>query len=164
MKFVSPLVCLLPRLSFFFILYHVFPPFIISPPGGLFLYVAYHHLFIWHTFYCYYNIVSFLFGSMNCVCIQYINTHPSVALTGGKKIPYHCLLGTIEFDNVSFSYPTRPGQVKYSCMCHRGNIHAILTNSHKSHIEAKGLEKLHFLLVNKVLKSCIYTLKSACHI
>ncbi|NXN12176.1 ABCB8 protein, partial [Indicator maculatus] len=34
---------------------------------------------------------------------------PSVGLRGGGTIPYHSLLGRIQFHRVCFSYPTRPG-------------------------------------------------------
>lgn len=42
---------------------------------------------------------------------QYIKLEPSIPLKGGKIIPYHTLMGNIEFRNVSFAYPTRPDQV-----------------------------------------------------
>lgn len=32
-------------------------------------------------------------------------------ITGGKKIPYHSLVGDVTFNNVTFAYPTRPQQV-----------------------------------------------------
>lgn len=32
-------------------------------------------------------------------------------IKGGKKIPYHELMGNIEFADVTFSYPTRPEAV-----------------------------------------------------
>ena len=32
-------------------------------------------------------------------------------MTGGKKIPYHSMIGDIEFKDVNFSYPTRPDHV-----------------------------------------------------
>lgn len=35
---------------------------------------------------------------------------PSIPLNAGSTIPYHSLLGDIEFCNVSFAYPTRPEQ------------------------------------------------------
>ncbi|XP_047474458.1 mitochondrial potassium channel ATP-binding subunit-like isoform X2 [Penaeus chinensis] len=41
---------------------------------------------------------------------QYIKLQPSIPLKGGKIIPYHTLMGNIEFRNVSFAYPTRPDQ------------------------------------------------------
>ena len=42
---------------------------------------------------------------------EYINWHPTIRTSGGKKIPYHSFFGDIEFRNVSFTYPTRPEQV-----------------------------------------------------
>lgn len=42
---------------------------------------------------------------------QYVKLQPTIPLKGGKVIPYHSLMGNIEFKNVSFSYPTRPDQV-----------------------------------------------------
>ena len=42
---------------------------------------------------------------------QFINLKSSVDLKEGKVIPFHSLVGNIEFNNVTFSYPTRPGQV-----------------------------------------------------
>lgn len=42
---------------------------------------------------------------------EYINWEPSIPTSGGKTIPYHSFFGDIEFDNVSFTYPTRPEQV-----------------------------------------------------
>lgn len=41
---------------------------------------------------------------------EYININPTIPVKGGKIIPYHTLMGNIEFKNVSFSYPTRPEQ------------------------------------------------------
>ncbi|XP_054278563.1 mitochondrial potassium channel ATP-binding subunit-like [Macrosteles quadrilineatus] len=42
---------------------------------------------------------------------EYINTEEKIPLSGGKKIPFHSLVADVEFDNVTFSYPTRPQQV-----------------------------------------------------
>uniref|UniRef100_A0A914UQN7 Mitochondrial potassium channel ATP-binding subunit n=1 Tax=Plectus sambesii TaxID=2011161 RepID=A0A914UQN7_9BILA len=42
---------------------------------------------------------------------EFIHLQPTIPLKGGKRIPHHALLGTIKFDNVCFTYPTRPGQV-----------------------------------------------------
>lgn len=58
--------------------------------------------------------MSILFGTMvrggaaGARVFEYINTSPSIPLTGGKKIPYHTLMGSIQFTDVTFSYPTRP--------------------------------------------------------
>jgi len=35
---------------------------------------------------------------------------PSIATTGGQIIPYHSLAGSVEFNSVNFTYPTRPHQ------------------------------------------------------
>ncbi|XP_063225021.1 mitochondrial potassium channel ATP-binding subunit [Bacillus rossius redtenbacheri] len=42
---------------------------------------------------------------------QFMNLQPTMPLTGGKVIPYHSLMADVEFKNVTFAYPTRPGQV-----------------------------------------------------
>ncbi|XP_068082145.1 mitochondrial potassium channel ATP-binding subunit isoform X2 [Anabrus simplex] len=39
-----------------------------------------------------------------------INLEPQMPITGGKKIPFHSMLGDVKFNNVTFSYPTRPQQ------------------------------------------------------
>lgn len=60
--------------------------------------------------------MSILFGqlvrgiSAGSRVFEYINHESTIPLQGGKKIPFHTLQGDIEFKNVSFSYPTRPGQ------------------------------------------------------
>ncbi|KAK4329380.1 hypothetical protein Pmani_000263 [Petrolisthes manimaculis] len=41
---------------------------------------------------------------------EFINLTPEIPVKGGKIIPYHSLMGNIEFRNVSFAYPTRPDQ------------------------------------------------------
>lgn len=41
---------------------------------------------------------------------EYVKLQPTIPVKGGKIIPYHTLMGNIEFKNVSFSYPTRPDQ------------------------------------------------------
>lgn len=61
--------------------------------------------------------MSVLFGTMvrgmsaGARVFEFINMKPSVDLDTGKCIPFHSLVGEIEFKNVGFSYPTRPGQV-----------------------------------------------------
>ncbi len=42
---------------------------------------------------------------------EYIALEPSIPERGGRIIPFHSLLGDVEFRNVHFSYPTRHGQV-----------------------------------------------------
>jgi len=39
---------------------------------------------------------------------QYLLLQPTIAVTGGQKIPYHSLAGSVEFKSVNFTYPTRP--------------------------------------------------------
>ena len=41
---------------------------------------------------------------------EYIGLEPSIPEKGGTIIPYHSLMGEVEFRNVRFSYPTRPEQ------------------------------------------------------
>ncbi|XP_077868324.1 mitochondrial potassium channel ATP-binding subunit-like, partial [Saccoglossus kowalevskii] len=60
--------------------------------------------------------MSVLFGqavrgiSAGARVFEYILKEPTMSITGGKIIPYHSLLANVEFKNVTFSYPTRPGQ------------------------------------------------------
>lgn len=61
--------------------------------------------------------LSLLFGnvvrglSAGARVFEFINTTPTIPLSGGKKIPFHSLRGDIKFQNVRFSYPTRAEQV-----------------------------------------------------
>ena len=41
---------------------------------------------------------------------QYLLLKPTIAVTGGQKIPHHSLAGSVEFNAVNFTYPTRPHQ------------------------------------------------------
>ncbi|XP_042241922.1 mitochondrial potassium channel ATP-binding subunit-like isoform X1 [Homarus americanus] len=41
---------------------------------------------------------------------EYVSLDPTIPVRGGKVIPYHSLMGNIEFRNVSFAYPSRPDQ------------------------------------------------------
>ena len=41
---------------------------------------------------------------------EYINLEPSIPIAGGKSIPFHSLIGNVEFKDVTFCYPTRPQQ------------------------------------------------------
>ncbi|XP_045131652.1 mitochondrial potassium channel ATP-binding subunit-like [Portunus trituberculatus] len=41
---------------------------------------------------------------------EYVKLQPTIPMKGGKIIPYHTLMGNIEFRNVSFAYPTRSDQ------------------------------------------------------
>ncbi|XP_028988227.1 mitochondrial potassium channel ATP-binding subunit [Betta splendens] len=60
--------------------------------------------------------VSILFGQMvrgmsaGARVFEYLSLKPSIPLTGGGRIPYHSLTGRVDFIDISFSYPTRPGQ------------------------------------------------------
>ncbi|XP_046661301.1 mitochondrial potassium channel ATP-binding subunit isoform X2 [Homalodisca vitripennis] len=61
--------------------------------------------------------LSLLFGSYvrgvqaGARVFQFINTEEKIPLTGGKIIPAHSLVADVEFENVTFAYPTRPQQV-----------------------------------------------------
>lgn len=60
---------------------------------------------------------------MYCICLsqmvrgmsagarvfEYLTLEPTVPLTGGGRIPLKSLTGRVDFMNISFSYPTRPG-------------------------------------------------------
>ncbi|KAK2193690.1 hypothetical protein NP493_8g05061 [Ridgeia piscesae] len=60
--------------------------------------------------------MSLLFGqvvrgiSAGARVFEYIGVQPKMTLSGGKQIPFHSLVGNIEFRNVNFCYPTRPNQ------------------------------------------------------
>nr|AHK05637.1 ATP-binding cassette transporter sub-family B member 8 [Tigriopus japonicus] len=60
--------------------------------------------------------MSLLFGQMvkglsaGTRIFDYVNLVPTIRLEGGQEIPYHSLIGEIEFRNVGFQYPTRPDQ------------------------------------------------------
>lgn len=59
--------------------------------------------------------ISILFGQMvrgmsaGARVFEYLALDPSVPLTGGGRIPLDSLMGRVDFMNISFSYPTRPG-------------------------------------------------------
>jgi len=36
---------------------------------------------------------------------------PTIKVTGGQKIPFHSLAGSVEFKSVKFTYPTRPDHI-----------------------------------------------------
>ena len=42
---------------------------------------------------------------------QYINLQAEIPIRGGQTIPVSQLTGSVEFRDVSFSYPTRPAVV-----------------------------------------------------
>ncbi|XP_072219055.1 mitochondrial potassium channel ATP-binding subunit isoform X2 [Leuresthes tenuis] len=60
--------------------------------------------------------ISILFGQMvrglssGARVFEYLSLKPTIPLSGGGRIPYHSLMGRVDFMNISFSYPTRPGQ------------------------------------------------------
>lgn len=41
---------------------------------------------------------------------EYMLLKPTIQVTGGQKIPFHSLAGSVEFKSVKFTYPTRPHQ------------------------------------------------------
>ncbi|RVE61733.1 hypothetical protein OJAV_G00176070 [Oryzias javanicus] len=59
--------------------------------------------------------ISILFGqvvrgiSSGARVFEYLSLQPSIPLCGGGRIPHHSLMGRVDFMNISFSYPTRPG-------------------------------------------------------
>ncbi|XP_026229896.1 mitochondrial potassium channel ATP-binding subunit [Anabas testudineus] len=60
--------------------------------------------------------ISILFGQMvrgissGARVFEYLSLEPTIPLSGGGRIPYHSLIGRVDFMDISFSYPTRPGQ------------------------------------------------------
>ncbi|KAM9720319.1 mitochondrial potassium channel ATP-binding subunit [Menidia menidia] len=60
--------------------------------------------------------ISILFGQMvrgissGARVFEYLSLQPTIPLSAGGRIPYHSLMGRVDFMNISFSYPTRPGQ------------------------------------------------------
>ncbi|XP_062848783.1 mitochondrial potassium channel ATP-binding subunit isoform X1 [Trichomycterus rosablanca] len=59
--------------------------------------------------------ISVLFGQMvrgmsaGARVFEYLTLEPTILLTGGKRIPSSVLTGRVDFVDVNFSYPTRPG-------------------------------------------------------
>ncbi|XP_032420740.1 mitochondrial potassium channel ATP-binding subunit [Xiphophorus hellerii] len=59
--------------------------------------------------------ISILFGqvvrgmSAGARIFEYLSLKPTIPLSGGGRIPFHSLIGRVDFMNISFSYPTRPG-------------------------------------------------------
>uniref|UniRef100_A0A667ZQB6 Mitochondrial potassium channel ATP-binding subunit n=1 Tax=Myripristis murdjan TaxID=586833 RepID=A0A667ZQB6_9TELE len=59
--------------------------------------------------------ISILFGQMvrgissGARVFEYLALQPTIPVSGGGRIPYHSLTGRVDFMNISFSYPTRPG-------------------------------------------------------
>ncbi|XP_026781818.3 mitochondrial potassium channel ATP-binding subunit isoform X1 [Pangasianodon hypophthalmus] len=59
--------------------------------------------------------ISILFGQMvrgmsaGARVFEYMTLEPTISLTGGGRIPRKSLTGRVDFVNVNFSYPTRPG-------------------------------------------------------
>lgn len=48
--------------------------------------------------------------SFSRICF-FSSLKPTIPISGGIRIPYHSLIPTIEFRNVTFAYPTRPEQI-----------------------------------------------------
>ncbi|XP_067109241.1 mitochondrial potassium channel ATP-binding subunit [Osmerus mordax] len=59
--------------------------------------------------------ISILFGQMvrgissGARVFEYLALEPTIPLTGGGRIPYNSLVGRVDFMDIFFSYPTRPG-------------------------------------------------------
>ncbi|XP_034039238.1 mitochondrial potassium channel ATP-binding subunit [Thalassophryne amazonica] len=59
--------------------------------------------------------ISILFGQMvrglssGARVFEYLALEPTIPLSGGGRISYHSLMGRVDFLDISFSYPTRPG-------------------------------------------------------
>ncbi|XP_051543485.1 mitochondrial potassium channel ATP-binding subunit [Myxocyprinus asiaticus] len=59
--------------------------------------------------------ISILFGQMvrgmsaGARVFEYLTLEPTIPLTGGGRIPHSSLTGRVDFMNINFSYPTRPG-------------------------------------------------------
>uniref|UniRef100_A0A8C9ZQU2 Mitochondrial potassium channel ATP-binding subunit n=1 Tax=Sander lucioperca TaxID=283035 RepID=A0A8C9ZQU2_SANLU len=59
--------------------------------------------------------ISILFGQMvrglssGARVFEYLALVPTIPLSGGGRIPSNSLTGRVDFMNISFSYPTRPG-------------------------------------------------------
>ncbi|KAI7792394.1 mitochondrial potassium channel ATP-binding subunit isoform X1 [Triplophysa rosa] len=59
--------------------------------------------------------ISILFGQMvrgmsaGARVFEYLTLEPTIPLTGGGRIPHRSLTGRVDFMNIYFSYPTRPG-------------------------------------------------------
>ncbi|XP_026876115.2 mitochondrial potassium channel ATP-binding subunit isoform X1 [Electrophorus electricus] len=59
--------------------------------------------------------ISILFGQMvrgisaGARVFEYLTLEPSIPLAGGERIPHNSLTGRVDFLNIYFSYPTRPG-------------------------------------------------------
>ncbi|XP_053294466.1 mitochondrial potassium channel ATP-binding subunit [Pleuronectes platessa] len=59
--------------------------------------------------------ISILFGQMvrglssGARVFEYLVSKPTITGSGGGRISYHNLMGRVDFQDISFSYPTRPG-------------------------------------------------------
>ncbi|XP_034090445.1 mitochondrial potassium channel ATP-binding subunit [Gymnodraco acuticeps] len=82
--------------------------------------------------------ISILFGQMvrglssGARVFEYLSLVPTIPLSGGGRIPYPSLTGRVDFINISFSYPTRPGQQvlsKFSLTLPPGKTVAIVGES-----------------------------------
>ncbi|XP_043923540.1 mitochondrial potassium channel ATP-binding subunit [Protopterus annectens] len=62
-------------------------------------------------------MISVLFGQVvrgltaGARVFEFMLLEPQIPLTGGIKIPYYSLIGEVHFQDITFSYPTRPGHV-----------------------------------------------------
>ncbi|XP_048729281.2 mitochondrial potassium channel ATP-binding subunit-like [Ostrea edulis] len=79
--------------------------------------------------------MSFLFGnvvkgmSAGARVFEFINHQPKIPIRGGKTIPYFTLKGDVEFEHVSFSYPTRAEQKvlkDFNLKIPKGNVVALV--------------------------------------
>ncbi|XP_078334780.1 mitochondrial potassium channel ATP-binding subunit-like [Crassostrea virginica] len=79
--------------------------------------------------------MSFLFGnvvkgmSAGARAFEFINHQPKIPIRGGKIIPYYAMYGDVEFEHVSFSYPTRAEQKvlkDFSLKIPRGSVVALV--------------------------------------
>ena len=57
------------------------------------------------------TLKSFSATNLLCSFSQYINLKSDIPIRGGEIIPVSQLTGSVEFRDVTFSYPTRPGVV-----------------------------------------------------
>uniref|UniRef100_A0A8C7S090 Mitochondrial potassium channel ATP-binding subunit n=1 Tax=Oncorhynchus mykiss TaxID=8022 RepID=A0A8C7S090_ONCMY len=58
-----------------------------------------------------YHVLQMVRGlSSGARVFEYLSLEPTIPLSGGGRIPYKSLTGRVDFMNITFSYPTRPGQ------------------------------------------------------
>lgn len=61
-----------------------------------------------HILFIYYYKIDILLS----IFMQYINKNPKTLINGGIKIPLNSFKSEIVFKDITFSYPTRPEQVR----------------------------------------------------